>query len=50
MVQTPRPPIMANPFVAGIGSILTETGELIKAVLRLGVPKSSIQDKLPHFR
>jgi len=48
-VQIPRP-FSNNTFLAALGSTWEEAHEMIKPVLRLGIPENSIKNKLPHFR
>jgi hypothetical protein len=49
-VQTPKPALASTPLMAELGSLLAETGEMLEPLARLGIPRNSLKDKLPHFR
>ncbi|KAF5835315.1 hypothetical protein DUNSADRAFT_7595 [Dunaliella salina] len=48
-VQTPRPAPITQPLQA-LSQMLHETGEMLRPVTRLGIPESSIYNKLPYAR
>ncbi|GFH29017.1 hypothetical protein V8C86DRAFT_2574566 [Haematococcus lacustris] len=49
-VQTPRPGFSQNPLFQALATVISDTGELLQPLMRLGIPRSSLKDKLPYFR
>lgn len=50
IVQTPRPKFFESPILKAFRGTINETGELLKSILRFGLPETSVRNKLPYWR
>ncbi|GAX74463.1 hypothetical protein CEUSTIGMA_g1912.t1 [Chlamydomonas eustigma] len=50
MVQAPRPAFLESDLLNALRATVRETGELLKPLLRFGVPETSVRDKCPYWR
>jgi hypothetical protein len=49
-VESQRPSILKFPLVRGLLDTFQETADLLRPVLRFGLPVTSVKDKCPHYK
>jgi hypothetical protein len=49
-VESQRPSILKFPLVKALMDTVQETADLVRPILRFGIPLTSVTDKCPHYK